>query len=470
MKGLSRFVVLLVLLATRGVSAQPIQVNLDHAAFAYSGDASLLEIYLAFASKSLHFEEDSAGYRALLPIDVALVRSTEATLEATPSEPVWRDSLLLNFVVADTSRLSAGQQFVHQVRAAVPPGEYELQLQIPENPIQGRSQLDVRRDVLVSDFAGTDLVGLSDLALASSIQRGDDRGNPFYKNGLIIQPNANQLYGQGLPDLFYYAEAYNVDRITEGDGQYTLYAYVSEANRPQPIGDLQHRAEREARSPDVIVGSFDLSKLPSGSYFLRMAVLNEANESVAEQARKFFVYNPNVQREAPVAFSESFETSPYASMTQAEVDQAYEHLAIIASDREKRRYQGIRDLDEQRRFLMSFWQQRDPQPSTPVNEFKEEFYRRLQYANDRYSSGMGEGWQSDRGRVVLKYGMPSNIEPHLYDRDSLPYEIWQYNNIPGEGQALFVFADRGGFGQFEMIHATVSGERSLPNWQQELRR
>jgi hypothetical protein len=65
--------------------------------------------------------------------------------------------------------------------------------------------------------------------------------------------------------------------------------------------------------------------------------------------------------------------------------------------------------------------------------------------------------------------MPSAVEPHLYDRDMEPYELWQYNNIPGEGQAIFVFADRNGFGEFELLHSTVSGEPKLPNWQQELR-
>jgi GWxTD domain-containing protein len=118
---------------------------------------------------------------------------------------------------------------------------------------------------------------------------------------------------------------------------------------------------------------------------------------------------------------------------------------------------------------MEFWQKRDPDPSTPGNEFREEFYGRLQYANERYAVRSMEGWETDRGRTVIKFGSPSAIEPHLYDRGFKPYEVWQYNNIPGEGQAIFVFADRDGFGEFEMIHSTVAGERKLANWQEELR-
>lgn len=119
---------------------------------------------------------------------------------------------------------------------------------------------------------------------------------------------------------------------------------------------------------------------------------------------------------------------------------------------------------------MEFWQKRDESPGTPINEFQEEFYRRLQYANDRYSSNRRQGWTTDRGRTILRYGLPSSVEPHIYDREQAPHEIWEYNNIPGEGRAMFVFADLTGFGDFELIHSTVPGERTLPNWRQELMR
>ncbi len=449
--------------------ALPLQVDLDHATFAFDDVQSLLEVYLAFEATSLPFNADSSGsFKARLPLEIKLLRSTEATLEGTPSEPVWQDAFPIAFVVADTSGLVSGQQFISQARAAVPPGEYELQVVIPA--ATGRQRLELRRDVVVPDFTEEALVGLSDITLASAIEPSTDQQDKFYKNGLIVRPNANQLFGQGLPQLFYYAEAYNVDEIANDAGEYTLFAYVAEANRPQPLQNMQKRVSRPARTPDVLVGSFNLSSLPSGSYFFRVALLNDDNEAMAEQARKFFVYNPDVAREQAVAQEASFETSPYAMMPEKEVKKALEHIETIATERERRRARDIRDLNEQRRFLMEFWTRRDPDPGTPINEFKEEFYQRIQYANERYSASFAEGWKTDRGRTLVKYGLPSSIEPHLYDRDTLPHEIWQFNNIPGEGQALFVFADRSGFGEFELIHSTVAGERKVPNWEEELRR
>ena len=446
----------------------PVEVDLDHAAFAYDDMESLLEVYLAFGAASLTYEAGEQGFRAHLPLDIAVLRSTSATLPGTPSDPVWQDSLTLDFAIADTVGLEQGQYFIRQARLTILPGEYELRVIIPADVARGRQSLELRRDVLVPDFAGSSL-GLSDVTLATIITPSQDHDDLFYKNGLIIRPNANQLYGEGMSKLYYYAEAYNVDGIASDDGQYTVLAYVAEANRPQPLPGLQRRSQRQARTPDVLAGTFTLDELPSGSYFLRLVLLNENNESIVEQSRKFFIFNPDVEREPVQALESSFETSPYATMVEQEVEKGLQHVDLIATDREQRRVGSIQDLDEKRRFLMEFWQKRDPNPSTPINEFREEFYGRLQYANERYTIRSMEGWKTDRGRALIKYGSPSNIEPHLYDRGFKPYELWEYNNIPGEGQALFIFADVTGFGEFDLLHSTVTGERKMGNWLDELR-
>lgn len=458
-------------LSSHDASSIPVQVDLDHASFAYEEGVSLVEIYLAFEASTLHFSQDSLGFRAMLPVEMDVVRSSQTNLEGTPEEPVWQDELDLSFILADTTGLREGQHFVQQVRAAIPPGEYELRITIPERSDIGQAGVSLRRDVLVPDYAEADVVGISDITLASSITQGDDRTDPFFKNGLLIRPNANQLFGSGLNRLFYYAEVYNLDRMQPESDGYTAFTYLAEANIPQPLPDLQRRTERQIRTPDVLVGSFDVSDLPSGSYFLRIAVLNANNEAVTEQSRKFFVYNPDVAREQPVvAAEESFETSQYAAMTEEEVERMIEHIGVVMTETERRRVRSIQDLDEKRRFLMEFWQKRDPQPGTPINEYQDEFYSLVQYANDRYTTSMTEGWNTDRGRTLIKYGAPTAVEPHLFDRGFEPYEVWEYNNIPGEGQAQFIFADISGFGTFELIHSTVAGERKLANWQQELRK
>ncbi len=444
-----------------------IQLDVDHASFAYSDSESMVEIYLAFEAGSLSYERGEQGFVALLPVLMNISRSSAANLSGTPSEPIWLDSLDLSFVIPDTTGLREGQHFVHQVRLSTAPGEYELSVSV-----QGANQQPVviQRDLLVPDFSTEGDVSVSDVTLAISIESSSNRDDLFYKNGLVVRPNANQIFGSGLNEMFYYAEVYGADAIPSSTGNYTVFSYIAEANVPQPMPEYQKRTQRKANNPDVLIGSFDVSKLPSGSYFLRLAVLSEDNEAVTEQSRKFFVYNPFVERALPtIVIDESFETSRYADMPEEEVELSIKKIRVISTEAERRRARGIKDLDERRRFLMDFWLVRDPVPGTPINEFQEDFLSRVQYANDRYSTNFDEGWDTDRGQTMIKFGPPTGIQPHFFDTGVIPYEVWEYNNIPGEGRSEFIFADRDGFGSFELIHSTVAGERKLANWRQELR-
>lgn len=441
----------------------PVRIDLNHASFAYDDSSSLVEFYLAFAIAPDAFEATDQGFRARLPIALALY-------PGAGTEPVWQDENAINFVIADTAALSEGSFFVHQVRAQVTPGSYELHLEIPADEQTGRREFEMRYELSVPNLGGAEKAMLSDVTLATSIQPTEDRNDPFYKNGLSVRPSANHVFGNGVRRLFYYGEAYNTGAAAGPSGKYTARIYVSAANSKSPIQGMIKSFQREPRSPDVLVGSFDLDELGSGSYELHVAMLDENNREVATQTRKFFVYNPGV---APLAVDDApitFDNSQYATMTEEEVELAIEQISIIATTAERRKARSIRDLDESRRFLMEFWEKRNPNPGSAVNTFRDEFYRRLQIASERYSEGMLEGWQTDRGRVLIKYGAPAAIEPHLFDQETTPHEIWQYENIPGAGQSIFVFADRRGYGQFELIHSNVPGERSLSGWQDELQR
>jgi hypothetical protein len=87
----------------------------------------------------------------------------------------------------------------------------------------------------------------------------------------------------------------------------------------------------------------------------------------------------------------------------------------------------------------------DPTPETEINELMEEYYRRVDFANQNYS-GFQEGWKSDRGMVYILLGAPSEVERHPFESDSRPYEIWTYESI----NRYFVFVDRTGLGDYRL--------------------
>ncbi len=88
-----------------------------------------------------------------------------------------------------------------------------------------------------------------------------------------------------------------------------------------------------------------------------------------------------------------------------------EDVVYIITDEEKKAFSRLRTDEERQSFVESFWLRRDPTPDTEENEYKEEHYRRIAYANDHYASGI-PGWKTDRGMIYIKYGPADEIDSH----------------------------------------------------------
>lgn len=442
----------------------PIDLDVDYATFLFDDAESLLELYISVGASSLNYELQDGQYVASLPVDVALRPIAGSAPEGVSETAALDETLSFQFAVQDTSLLADGQIFVDQIRSSVPPGEYALQLTIPA--IENRSELRVEYDVTVPDYTigGTLISGVT---LASTIARADnsDAGSPFGKNGLVIKPNPNSLYGLTNGRLFYYLENYGLSGLEE----YTLLTYIAESNLPQPMPEYQERTTRVVRDPDVIVGAFNVSQLASGSYFLRFALLDENNEAIAEQSKKFWIYNPTIQRDVEMV-DEGYETTLYAAMGEEEIEENLEHALVLASQNEKSQIDRLESIAAKREFLANFWRVRDTDSDPSTNLQRRQFYERLRFAEQRYNSPFQEPHETDRGRVVLKYGYPSTVDPRPFDSNLAPHEIWTYDNIPGQGSAIFVFADRDGLSRYDLIHSSVPGEISQMDWESLLRR
>lgn len=144
-----------------------------------------------------------------------------------------------------------------------------------------------------------------------------------------------------------------------------------------------------------------------------------------------------------------------------EVDVAY----IITPD-EKRAFKKLQTDDEREQFIEGFWRRRDPDPDTEENEYKEEYYERIAYANQHFASGI-PGWRTDRGRIYIMFGPPHEKETHpaggQYQRESYqgggststyPFEVWFYRYIPGVGSGIEIeFVDPTGSGEYRIARS-----------------
>jgi GWxTD domain-containing protein len=440
-----------------------VAVDLDHAAFAYTDSTTLVELYFAFGAQTLPFEPDSAGYRASIPVQVRLAPAE------TPAGPLWSDSLILQFSVADTAEIQSGQMFLHQLRSAVPPGRYLLTVDRPENSSDAPTMRSFERPVTVPNFDAMEEPQFSDLSLASRINRSRNQDSPFYKNGLLVRPNPRLVYGPGLDRLFYYVELYRPGSAGGVDDQYEFRSYVTPVDEQDFLDGLERIVDRPVRSPDVLVGSFDVSTLPSGSYELHAELRTGNDDVAAEQKRKFYVYNPDQPRGFVPPSDRREISSRYEQMDEQMVEVAVRAVGAIASDAEREIIAGLDNIQEKREFLTRFWARRDGTPRSTANLEEARFYENLQVVREQFGTPFSEPWETDRGRVMLQYGAPDRIAPYLHQRETRPYVIWQYDHIPGDGEAVFIFIDREGFGAFRLAHSTATGEVKNPDWRRLIR-
>ncbi|MFT3743116.1 MAG: GWxTD domain-containing protein [Pyrinomonadaceae bacterium] len=138
-------------------------------------------------------------------------------------------------------------------------------------------------------------------------------------------------------------------------------------------------------------------------------------------------------------------------------------VAYIITDQEKKAFKALQTDEERENFIENFWRRRDPNPDTEENEYREEYYERIAYANQHFASGI-PGWKTDRGRVYIAHGKPDSVEAHpsggSYDRPSwegggststYPFEIWFYRHLEGIGDGLEIeFVDPTGTGEYRM--------------------
>src|SRR5437588_3687778 len=140
-----------------------------------------------------------------------------------------------------------------------------------------------------------------------------------------------------------------------------------------------------------------------------------------------------------------------------------EDVRWIITDEEQKAFKLLSNDEERDQFIEAFWQRRDPTPDTEENEFKEEHYRRMAYANEHFAAGI-PGWKTDRGRMYIMYGPADEIESHpsggSYERpmeegggstSTYPFEDWRYRYIEGIGQEVIIeFVDTCMCGDYHM--------------------
>lgn len=342
------------------------------------------------------------------------------------------------------------------------PGVYHFITTVTDlnSRISGDTKLGVdTRVVIVSDYSSPDLT-VSDIELSVQLGKASSQ-NKFTKNGLQVVPNPLRMYGVNLPVLSIYAEIYGLSEpLAEGEDPRTYTRVVSIEGLNVDYSHSFETVTKPVRSSNdlVAITNMNVGIVPSGDYRLLVEIIDNTTGQRAVREKRFWIIG-NTEVIAP----SELET---IEMSEENVLRLRKEIEYLALPRELEDYDG-RDPEGKRDFLIAFWGSRDPNSSTPANEYREAILVRFNYANDNFASPtQPEGWRTEQGRIWIVYGVPDDRNPHI--EGNRPWVEWIYNQLGDRGRSFFIFVDTsGGFGSYRLYHTNIPGEVQNPNWRQD---
>jgi GWxTD domain-containing protein len=437
------------------INAQNFKVDFDYARFLYSDSSDFVEIYYSFYQPHLTQVHTNNQIAVTGILNVKISDKNNANV-------LVNKSYKFNDVIDDSLIGKHQKSFTGNLGFIVPFGEYNCILTgIDGNDLTKKDSMEFP---ITLTKLPSDRFYISDLEIASTLKKSEQTNSMFYKNTYEVVPNPSGIFGQEVPVLYFYSEVYNLDK--DINSQYLKMDHLLLNTENKTVYKKTKLFPRTTNSA-VDVEALNISKLPSGTYTLVDAATDSAKNLTVYSSKKVFIYNPSVADTTPmVSTDNSVLTSEFASMSDDELSEVYNESKYLATGQEKEQWKTLTTEQAKQNFLFKFWKARDLTPETPSNEFKRDYLEKVKKANQLYSNIQKKGWQTDRGRVLLLYGDPSEVERFPNEISTKPYEIWHYNDL--EGGVIFVFADLTGFSDYTLIHSTKRGEISDPDWDRKI--
>ncbi|MGB7062644.1 MAG: GWxTD domain-containing protein [Candidatus Zixiibacteriota bacterium] len=382
----------------------------DWAAFREeAGEKFGVEVYYKIFTRALTFVKGTDQFRASYEIQVFLSNKINKQVTGTSMEEDY-------FVGSYAETQSTSDFLINKVPLSVYSGRYRLRIKLID--VNSGSAFELEKDLKIPS-RDQDKILFSDVQFIRHL--ADSTGvSKFNRQEKLAIPSVSRNYGDFVPTLLFYYEIYDIPR--ESGGYVLSYQ----------IGHLaQAFTHQETAAVTLEPGTFSafdsvsLEGFPSGDYFLTIALVDQ-DQVKAKIERPFQI--------------------DWSLLNHLKNDylKAVEQLRFVASSSEMKELKEAPEEERLERWL-AFWKSKDPTPGTPDNELRDEYYRRLKYANQNLSVRTREGWETDMGRIYMIYGHPDDVEKHPFDRDVRAFQKWHYY----KENRIFLFIDRGD-GEYEL--------------------
>ncbi len=428
------------------------------ALFAYStfsspGSGPFIETYLNFDASSLRFTQtENNDFQATVEI-LMVFKQDDLILD-------FRKYELISPSVEDT--LNVQFSFTDQQRFLLPNGNYLLELSLSD--VNNASDTLHHTEEIVISFK-PESINISTIQLVERAEKTDAPG-PLTKSGYDIYPFVDYFYPASINSISFYAEIYDAAKILGQDENVLITSSIETFETKTVLSDYNRFKREVAREVNVILNNFDISRLPSGNYFLVVSMKDRENNTLVSNRVFFQRLNPELKLSEEdfqhVNIAHTFTTQIVEIDSLTYFIKALGPISTYSEREFAHNIVSTTNLDMMQRYFYNFWLQRDP--ANPQNAWKN-YYIEMCRADANFKTRVKRGYETDRGRVFLQYGTPNSITQSYDEPNSYPYEIWHYYAINGQRDKRFVFYSRDlSTNDFELIHSDVVGELANPRW------
>ena len=475
---------ILFLVAFAGYSKKSpyLQAQLFYSKFCAPVDGPYIETYLSVVGNSVEYVKNENG-KFQGKIEITMIFSQDGKVANFDKYE------LLSPEVVDTTNINSN--FLDQQRFKLPNGVYEFEIQIRD--MNSASEPFKTTQTIEINFPENE-ISVSGIELIESYSKSTET-SVLTKSGFDLIPNVYTFFPANVKSLKFYTEIYNTQKVLGNEGKFLVNYFIESYETQRRLANFVRFKRETAKLVNIILAEFEISKLPSGNYNLVIEVRNTQNEIITSNKVFFQRSNPDVEADYSDFTNISIGNSFVTKISNRDTLLEYIHcIAPISSDMENNfvKYQIDKpeaDLATMQQFFLNFWLSRDD--LNPENAWRQ-YLTNVELVDEQFGyplkKGGKKGYETDMGRVYLKYGPPNTITDRPFDASGsgmtinnggvstpseglVPYQIWHYYTLNNLRNKKFVFANRHlAAGDYELIHSNVPGEIANERWQELLQR
>jgi GWxTD domain-containing protein len=391
----------------------------DYASFREeTGERYRLEVYYKIFNRGLTFVRYDSRFKASYEIELLVLNKVNKQVTGTSAEE--------DYLVDTYEDTQSPEDFlINAMNLSLYSGRYKLRARFIDGNSGSESVLEI--DLIIPSRTSKK-VTFSDIEFVREVSDSTGKST-FNKRGKRVVPSVDRDFGDPDPTLRIYYEIYGGAREPgEYDLVYEIYGFghrfsFQETTRVQIGPETFYRFE-----------SFPLEGFSGGDYMLSLTLWDK-DKKKAEIERPFQV------------------EWTLLSMLRNDYQKAIDEMRYAGTDEEIKELKEAKEEERLEKWI-EFWKSRDPTPNTSENELRDEYYRRLKYANQNFAISNKEGWETDMGMVYIVYGHPDEVEKHPFDQDVRAYQKWYYYKVHSYLDTRnvyreFLFVDRGD-GEYEL--------------------